>query len=254
MSPRLLAATVCAALVTVLSPGVAEADHSWRGFHWARTSNPFTLQLGDNLDPAWDGHLATTSADWSKSTVLDTAIVAGSAEGKSCQPVIGRVEVCNLMKGNNGWLGIAQIWITSGRHIVQGRVIVNDYYYGFPFYDTAAWRNIVMCQEVGHTLGLDHQDEDFFNKNLNTCMDYTAEPESNQHPNAHDYAQLREIYRHLDSTTTVGAGAPSSGAGVGAHKSSWGRLVAGSRAAGHSTYVRDAGGGDLAVTRVIWAR
>jgi hypothetical protein len=41
---------------------------------------------------------------------------------------------------------------------------VNDTYFNTPKYDTSAWRNLVMCQEVGHTLGLDHQDEDFDNR------------------------------------------------------------------------------------------
>jgi hypothetical protein len=51
-----------------------------------------------------------------------------------------------------------------------------------------------MCQEVGHTFRLDHQDEKFNNVNLGTCMDYTSDPDgslngelSNLHPNAHDY-------------------------------------------------------------------
>ena len=67
-----------------------------------------------------------------------------------------------------------------------------------------------MCQEVGHTFGLDHQDENFNNANLGTCMDYTNDPSTNQHPNKHDYDELITIYSHLDSTTTVGAIAPAS--------------------------------------------
>ena len=68
-----------------------------------------------------------------------------------------------------------------------------------------------MCQEVGHTLGLDHQDENFDNPNLGTCMDYTSDPGTNQHPNQHDYDELEAIYAHLDTTTTVGSAAPASG-------------------------------------------
>ncbi len=33
-----------------------------------------------------------------------------------------------------------------------------------------------MCQEIGHDFGLDHQDENFNNPNLGTCMDYTNDP------------------------------------------------------------------------------
>jgi hypothetical protein len=47
-----------------------------------------------------------------------------------------------------------------------------------------------MCQEVGHTLGLDHQDDVFDNPTLGTCMDYTSDPSTSQHPNRHDYEEL----------------------------------------------------------------
>jgi hypothetical protein len=74
-----------------------------------------------------------------------------------------------------------------------------------------------MCQEVGHTLALDHQDVNQTNRNLGTCMDYTRDPDglqSNEHPNSHDYGQLTTIYGHTDSFSTTGAvpgGRPGSG-------------------------------------------
>ena len=57
----------------------ASATHSWGGYHWARTSNPFTLKLGDNVSSTWDPFLATTSTDWSQSAVLDTVIAPGGS-------------------------------------------------------------------------------------------------------------------------------------------------------------------------------
>lgn len=182
---------------------ITSANHSWNGYHWARTSNPFNLKLGDNVSSAWDAILATTSSDWSQSTVLNTTVVAGGTSPRSCRPTSGRVEVCNARYGNTGWLGIAQVWV-SGSHITQGTVKLNDYYFDQAKYNTTAWRNLVSCQEVGHTLGLDHQDENFDNPNLGTCMDYTNDPTTNQHPNNHDYQELVTIYTHLDSSTTVG--------------------------------------------------
>ena len=252
----LVIAVTTAALASLGLAVPAEANHSWGGYHWARTSNPFTLQLGDNVDSKWDSYLATTSGDWSTSTVLDTRIVAGSniSRPRQCRAVSGRVEVCNYRYGNNGWLGIASISITGGTHITQGTVKVNDTYFDTAKYNTPAWRNMVMCQEVGHTFGLDHQDEAFDNPNLNTCMDYTNDPTSNQKPNAHDYDQLKTIYAHFDSSTTVGAAAPSSAAQVGEDPSSWGTQVEGSRDHGHSTYVRDFGNGNRVVTHVLWAQ
>src|SRR3990167_9769455 len=84
------------------------ASHSWGSYHWARTSNPFTLKLGDNLSSSWDPYLVTTSTDWSVSPVLDTTIVAGGTTPRNCRATSGRVEVCNSKYGNNGWLGLAQ--------------------------------------------------------------------------------------------------------------------------------------------------
>src|SRR6266705_6877912 len=182
---------------------ITSANHSWNGYHWARQSNPFSLKLGNNVNSTWDPILATTSSDWSQSTVLNTTVVAGGTSARSCRPTNGRVEVCNARYGNTGWLGVAQIWITGGVHITQGTVKLNDYYFDQPQYNTTAWRNLVSCQEVGHTFGLAHQDTNFDNPNLGTCMDYTRDPSTNQHPNKHDYDELVTIYSHLNSSTTV---------------------------------------------------
>ncbi len=229
----------------------ASANHSWGGYHWARTANPFTLQLGDNLSPDWDPFLTTTSSDWSQSAILDTHIAAGQG-GKTCKATTGRVEVCNKKYGRNGWLGIAQIYL-SGSHITKGLTKVNDTYFSTPTYNTAAWKNLVMCQEVGHNFGLDHQDENFDNANLGTCMDYTSNPESNQHPNQHDYDQLATIYSHTDSFTSVSAALTTlnHGQDVGEDPSSWGKLVRQNGAT--AVYEKDFGNGQKLLTHVFYA-
>jgi hypothetical protein len=242
---RVLAAAAAAMALLVFGALPASATHSWNGYHWARTANPFTLKLGDNLSSNWKSYLSTTSSDWSKSTVLDTTIVAGQST-KRCRATSGRVEVCNGTYGNNGWLGVAQIWLASGtKHITQGTVKVNDTYFNTATYNTPAWRNLVMCQEVGHTFGLDHQDEDFNNKPLGTCMDYSNDPTQNQHPNQHDYDELGIIYSHLDSTTTVGAAAGSLPSAVPS--------FAPATQVSRSVYVDSLPNGDTLVTHVFWA-
>ena len=255
MRTKIVGLAATAALASLALPGPADATHSWGGYHWARTSNPFTLKLGDNVDSRWDAYLATTSTDWTASTVLDTTIVAGQTRPRTCKATAGRVEVCNASYGSTGWLGIASISITGGTHITQGTVKLNDTYFDTAKYNTPAWRNMVSCQEVGHTFGLDHQDEAFDNPNLGTCMDYTNDPSTNQHPNQHDYDMLESIYNHTDSTTTVGRSAGGTGSVKTAGKTprSWGRLVDGSRASGASTYVRNFGNGKLTVIHVLWA-
>jgi hypothetical protein len=175
------------------------------------------------------------------------------------------VEVCSNSYGNTGWLGVAQIWV-SGLHIVQGTVKVNDTYFNTATYNTPAWRNLVMCQEVGHTFGLDHQDENFSNTNLGTCMDYTNDPDgtisgqlSNEHPNQHDYDELQTIYAHLDSTTTVSSSKAASQLPAAmrdiefAGPGQWGRLVATTRNGRTAIYELDFGGGNKVFTFVILA-
>lgn len=244
-----------AVIVTVSFAGAgAYATHSWAGYHWARTANPFTLKLGDNVSSQWDAALSGASSDWSASTVLNTTVVAGATNPKNCKAVTGRVEVCNSRYGNNGWLGIASIW-ASGLHITKGTVKVNDTYFNTPTYGTPAWRNLVLCQEIGHTIGLDHQDENFNNAPLGTCMDYTNDPTPNQHPNQHDYNMLETIYAHLDATTTVGSALPFGSRSVNHDDvATWGKELRTSRDGRVSLFERDYGRGEKEFTFVTWAK
>jgi len=108
---------VCGALASIAATfvvGSASASHSWGKYHWARTSNPFTIDLGNNTTQPWSGMLSTVSSDWSQSTVLDTRVVSSNKNRTTCDATLGRVEVCNADYGNTGWLGVAQIWIYRG--------------------------------------------------------------------------------------------------------------------------------------------
>ena len=206
--------TVFAVLATVLAlVSAASASHSWGGYHWARTTPQFTLKLGDNLSSGdWRGHLAQTSSDWnSGNSAVLTAVVGGAgAPGKKrCPMVAGTTQVCNGAYGNNGWLGLASINITGGTHITQGSAKMNDTYFNTATYNNTNEREHVMCQEVAHTFGLDHQSTD--GSSQNSCMDYFSNTGANAtstlstRPNAHDFEELNIIYAHLDSSTTVAA-------------------------------------------------
>lgn len=194
-------------------------------YHWARTANPFTVKLGNDVTAAWTTYLNGASTDWSSSGTLTdyfgtftttnplrTTVVAGLTTGRKCRATNGRVEVCDASYGRNGWLGLATIW-ASGDHITQGTVKLNDTYYGSGFYNTPIWRAAVTCQEVGHTFGLDHQDES--GANFHTCMDYASAPDSwNTHPDRYDYSTLVDDYTHLDSTNTISSSPSSSRHGL----------------------------------------
>jgi hypothetical protein len=236
----LASAIACVVLATA---GPAYASHSWGGYHWARTANPFGLSVEDHVSSAWKPYLSSAASDWgAKGTVTDyygsytanspvtPSVIPNLAAERKCRPVSGRVKVCDAAYGYNGWLGVAQIWV-SGKHITQGTVKLNDSYYSSgSSYDTPVWRGAVTCQETGHTIGLDHQDTS--GANFHTCMDYANSPDAfNEHPNRDDYYELSgsgsdpltghvvafdgitgtAIYTHLDSTNTATLSASSTG-------------------------------------------
>lgn len=202
-----MAAVILAVLATAVP---AQATHAWGDYHWARTANPFTVEVDNNLTADWQAKLTTAVADWSASSVLDIHVNTGSFGDKStCDPQLGHVEVCNAKFGTTGWTGMASIYFDANHHIIRGFAVMNDTYLSRGSYPDA-YDQLTICQEIGHNFGLLHQDEVSTNPNLGTCMDYTNDadgPPSNEHPNAHDYEQLESIYSHLDPAGfTTGGG------------------------------------------------
>lgn len=266
MSRRYLWIALVAAMAVAV-PSILMATHSWGGYHWARQTSQFTLKLGDNLTTAdWEGHLSQASSDWNSpqkfgasSTPILTAIVAGTSN-KRCSMVPGTTQVCNGKYGYNGWLGLASINLQSGTlHITQGSAKMNDSYFQSSTYNNPNEKEHVMCQEVAHTFGLDHQSTD--GSSLNTCMDYFSNTGSNAGstlsttPNTHDFDELNIIYSHLDSTTTVAmatAPAATTHSDVTDDPSTWGRLVSQSANGRSSIYERINNDGSITLTHVYW--
>lgn len=259
---KVLALAAVAASVALVVVGAALADHSWNGYHWERSANPLQLSVGDNVDSRWDTYLNEAIVDWTRSSVIDLSNDPGGTSPKSCRPTSGRIEACNASYGNTGWLGIAQIWV-SGSHITQAITKVNDSYFDTATYNTPAWRQLVMCQEIAHDFGLDHQDETYDNPNLGSCMDYTNDPDggaggassndpTNERPNAHDFEQLEAIYAHLD--TGGGGGTPGCPGPAPKCQSGAGNPPTFSQAdrANGSVYLDALPGGATRITHVFW--
>jgi hypothetical protein len=242
-------------------PTEAFAHHIWGNYHWARSSNPFVVRLGDNVSPQWKPYLFGAAYYWNRSSVLDVPVVAGNIAPNPCKATRGLVQVCSAVYGNTGWMGLAQLTVT-GDHITGATVKLNDWYFTTARFNTSAWRNLVVCQEVGHTFGLAHQDENFSNPPLGTCMDYSSNPTPNQHPNLHDYQELLDIYRHVDTADNAIVADDTAIAGDKDYNnpSEWGRQVSRSDMSLASDsmriaeYERDLGNGKKLNTRVIWAQ
>lgn len=193
-----------ATLTLLLVAPTAGANHSWQNFHWARSSNPVVLPVIDNVTGVWDGLLPPVAAEWGASSVIDTTLRSGSTsllQRLVCAPTAGAIKVCNANYGPTGWFGIAQVW-ANGSHVYQATTKVNDFYFTGSFGNNTARRH-VLCQEIGHDVGLDHV-------NTASCMNDNNATLSNPaylSPNAHDYQQLEAIYAHLDGGAKIGSSA-----------------------------------------------
>lgn len=258
----------CAAIA--VSPALA--DHSWGGYHWNKTGSTLNLEVVKAVTSQWNTSVNTAISDWDKpnTSVLDlTGVVGSGINARKCNPIAGKVLVCNAAYGNRGWLGIASIWLSNG-HISQATTKLNDTYHNVAPYNSAAWRALVACQEIGHDFGLDHQDEGFGPPNLGTCMDYTDDPDgggafgpANTHPNAHDYEMLEEIYAHAHAAQTnfsvreVGKPATPAGgvneAPAGDSPAEWGRAIHSDARGRPDVFVKDIAPGRKMITHVFWA-
>ena len=262
-----------AAVATAAIAAPALASHSWGGYHWStRTAGTLSLDVVTSNSAYWESAIGTSIGDWNNPVANNAPdvlalnrIASNSIDRRRCNPIAGKVLVCNYAYGKRGWLGIANIWL-SGGHISQATTKLNDSYYGAgSSYDTAAWRALVACQEVGHDFGLDHQDTGYAAPNFGTCMDYTNDPTGsgaylypNTSPNFHDYEELGIIYNHAHANLTLqSAGASGSAAwhpGPGGDSpAEWGRATHFDKLGRADTFVEDLGNGHRKLTHVFWA-
>jgi hypothetical protein len=248
---RLLLLAAVALLVAGALPQGAAGNHRWGNYHWARKNNPIRIQIIDSMSSAWDARLRAVNADWNASPVLENSVVGGSVSAstrRACPPVSGKIRACDANYGANGWLGLATIRVSGGRHIVDGTTKMNNHYFRQSGYNNEAARRHVLCQEIGHLFGLGHDRQSV------TCMNDVAgiSHPSYQYPtnngSAHDFALLNAIYGHADGSTTVASRQASS--------PTWAPWVPdpiGRGKGGSSIFVRDLDNGQFVVTHVLWA-
>lgn len=193
----------------------ATNPRSWNNYTWGRTGN-LSVQLVNNTSAAWTPYLQTAAAQWSAATNIEYRVVTGPAiDASACSPTYGVIEVCSANYGKNGWLGMTNVY-TSGGHIVMATVRYNDYYpTTSTWYSGTAWYTNTSCHELGHALGLTHQDATKSNVNSGSCLDLTADPSGKRAstggitdltPGTMDFAALADIYKtpsgiQLASTT-----------------------------------------------------
>lgn len=248
LSNKLMGASAIAALIMVAT--AADARHSWRKYAWAYSGAEISSPVVDNTSGQWPARVSLAVQDWNVSTRIQANKTNGN--NTACDFVGGTIQVCNADYGDSGWLGIASISI-NGSTITAGTTKLNDFYFAQQRYNTESWKQLVTCQEIGHDYGLGHQDENFNTDATKSCMEYTSLPADNEHPDAHDYAQLETIY---SSGGTGGGGKPGGRpqvAGNGGNSAAeWGRPVAYLPNGKPFKYERQLANGTRIITHVTW--
>jgi hypothetical protein len=219
MSKTLLPRWICAALVLLtvvaLTPTPINATHNWgggtKGYHWQRNSSAIrNIPIRRFHSAVWLTRFATAYAKWRSASMTKVRPILGATGGgrNPCPFALNQITSCDGSYGNTGWLGLASIsYYISSKHIVQGTSKVNNTYFNQAAYNTVPWRQLVICQEIGHNFGLGHVNVTYNTPNTGSCMDYTNDPDggpggvsasdpSNLNPNAHDYALINSKHNH----------------------------------------------------------
>lgn len=202
----------------IAAPAAAVTTGSWNGYRWARTG-VLNIPTVNRTSSIWSDYFAPALTGWSAASQINLVGSTGSYN-PTCGAVYATIQVCSGSYGSNGWLGYANVW-TSGGFIVKATVRLNDSYFGSAKYNNFAWRSSVFCQELGHTLGLAHNNTNRSDANTGSCMDYSNDPDgggaygaSNLAPGSVDFTGLNIIYANLDKTQLAGTILKMSGEGL----------------------------------------
>ena len=197
--PRTILFGAFAIGVLLFGATVASADHSWNNYHF----------------PSYN--LSPTVVDATSSSLyfVEDAVLEWSGLGTDIQP-----EITTASKGditvkeafNPFWLGMARVFL-DGDHITKAEVKLNTRLLNSYGADAA---DHVLCQELGHVLGLNHNRVGDNSPDDITCMNdqgplggdgYTS-------PNDHDEDQLNIIYDgHVDPDPDDGGDTGGGGGG-----------------------------------------
>ncbi len=125
------------------------AAHQWSCWHWDHGN----ITITNAATGYWNTIIQDETNDWNNGTCVSF----GSGT---------EITTDSGFYGNTGWLGIARLLsVDSGACLIlQAEALMNQTYLDGASYPESADRHVT-CQEIGHTLGLDHD------RGQPTCMD-----------------------------------------------------------------------------------
>eukprot|EP00934_Nitzschia_sp_Nitz4_P004096 Nitzschia sp. Nitz4//scaffold2_size372955//253667//255113//NITZ4_000448-RA/size372955-processed-gene-0.439-mRNA-1//1//CDS//3329546853//4086//frame0 len=163
-------------------------------------SDGLELEILNALGDSWQIYFSLAIADWDYGYPDAVTLTATTvSEEVDCSSVTGKVKVCAGDYGETSWRGLCDLLYDGSGFIISTTARMNEYYLEFAEDDA---KQYTMCHELGHSLGLAHTDENFYNADLGNCLDYTENFAVNKHPDESNYETLLEYYgpagrRHL---------------------------------------------------------
>lgn len=159
---------------------------------WKLSENGgLSLDVLDNLVPGsdWGYYLKRSFEDWNDGIPFSLNLRSTTYD-PDCAATPWAIKVCNKNYGETKWKGVNMVFL-QGEYIVASLAKMNDHYARGMDWEEKAYS---MCHEMGHGFGLAHSDEDFENKPLGHCMDYSNDHRTNMHPGRVDFKALRIMY------------------------------------------------------------
>jgi hypothetical protein len=171
--PAVLAAVALAA--GLASPAFASSMWTDPGTQW-NAHSPFTVKMVDHTTGTWPARVAKAASDWSLASVVDVQLVTGSA----------KVTINDQYFGSGYPCGATIIYKTGQGTIKNAIINLNDSCLDS---QTETFRQIIICLEMGHALGLGDYRTD--TSATPSCM---APQNWGPSPNQDDYDQLSAEY------------------------------------------------------------
>lgn len=170
---------------------------------WANTGSGLRLDILNACADDWQPFVQAAIENWDNGSPIDSLTLYASRVDfeYECTTVTGKLKICNGNYGDTQWRGINEVLLgPGGRRIIASKAKLNEFYLNF---ESDAQKLYTSCHELGHGFGLPHWDENFYNKDLGNCMDYTQNPHKSSKPDASNFLYLAQLYGGRDVSTNT---------------------------------------------------